>query len=361
MMLSIHLFFYGIVCPFSGALSDQWKPKRTIILGIVILGITSMACGLAQELWHFYLIFGFITPIGLACLGAPVVTPTIINWFYKSRGLAYGIAQMGGGLSFIYAIFAESMISLIGWRIAYLALGLTIMIVLIPVILVYYAGDPSEKYLKPYGSDDENWFICPKIWCPACKISITEDSIVDDIGFNGKVVIKPVCEGSSVGMRIVEDSHNEKNKLSADVISAIDFCYSVSDRVMIEKYIGGRELTVSILDDNCLPAIEILPKGSFYDYKSKYTKGESEYVVPAVLDTRLEKLLNEYSIKIHKSIGCRGYSRVDFRLSNDGEIYFLEINTLPGFTTTSLFPKAANAAELNYNQLLKNIIRLAVQ
>ena len=138
-MLSIHLLFYGIVSPFSGALSDHWKPKKTIILGAVILGISTAACGLAEELWHFYLIFGFITPIGLACVGAPVVTPTIINWFAKSRGLAYGIAQMGGGLSFIYAIYAESMISLLGWRYAYLVLGLSIMILLIPVILLFYA------------------------------------------------------------------------------------------------------------------------------------------------------------------------------------------------------------------------------
>ena len=155
-MLSIHLLFYGIVSPFSGALSDHWKPKKTIILGAVILGISTAACGLAEELWHFYLIFGFITPIGLACVGAPVVTPTIINWFAKSRGLAYGIAQMGGGLSFIYAIYAESMISLLGWRYAYLVLGLSIMILLIPVILLFYAGDPSEKNLKPYGAEENN-------------------------------------------------------------------------------------------------------------------------------------------------------------------------------------------------------------
>ncbi|MEC7684249.1 MAG: MFS transporter [SAR324 cluster bacterium] len=155
-MLSIHLLFYGIVSPFSGALSDHWKPKKTIILGAVILGISTAACGLAGELWHFYLIFGFITPIGLACVGAPVVTPTIINWFAKSRGLAYGIAQMGGGLSFIYAIYAESMISLLGWRYAYLVLGLSIMILLIPVILLFYAGDPSEKNLKPYGAEEED-------------------------------------------------------------------------------------------------------------------------------------------------------------------------------------------------------------
>ena len=154
-MLSIHLLIYGIVSPFCGALSDHWKPKRTIILGAVILGISTAACGLAQELWHFYLVFGSFTPIGLACVGAPVVTPTIINWFSKSRGLAYGIAQMGGGLSFIYAIYAESMISLLGWRYAYLILGLTIMILLIPVIFAFYAGDPAEKDLKPYGYEEK--------------------------------------------------------------------------------------------------------------------------------------------------------------------------------------------------------------
>ena len=179
--------------------------------------------------------------------------------------------------------------------------------------------------------------------------------------FNGKVVVKPVSEGSSVGMSIVDNCFNKKGEISTELKNAFDFCFSVSNNAMIEQYILGRELTVSILDDKVLPIIEVIPKGDFYDYKCKYTKGESDYLVPAKLDERTKNLLNEYSIKIHKTIGCRGYSRVDFRLSEDGKIYFLEINTLPGFTDTSLFPKAANAVGLSYNELIKSIIRLALK
>ena len=155
LILSIHLFVYGIVCPFIGTLTDHWKPKNTITFGAIILGISTSSCSISTEIWHFYLIFGFFTPIGLACVGSPVVTPTIINWFKKSRGLAYGIAQMGGGLSFIFAIYAELLINLIEWRYAYIVLGLTIMILLIPLILVFFAGNPSEKNLKPYDYDKE--------------------------------------------------------------------------------------------------------------------------------------------------------------------------------------------------------------
>ena len=95
------------------------------------------------------------SPFSAISLSSPVVTPTIINWFKKSRGLAYGIAQMGGGLSFIFVIYAELLINLIEWRYAYIVLGLTIMILLIPFILVFFAGNPSDKNLKPYDDDKE--------------------------------------------------------------------------------------------------------------------------------------------------------------------------------------------------------------
>ena len=161
-----------------------------------------------------------------------------------------------------------------------------------------------------------------------------------------KVVVKPVSEGSSVGMSIVNNYYDKKREISNELKKALDFCFTVSNDAMIEEYIPGRELTVSVLDNKTLPIIEIMPKGDFYDYKSKYTKGESDYLVPAKLDERTKSLLNEYSMKIHKIIGCSGYSRVDFRLSDDNKIYFLEINTLPGFTGTSLFPKAAKCGWL---------------
>ena len=127
---------------------------------------------------------------------------------------------------------------------------------------------------------------------------------------------------------------------------------------MLETFINGRELTVSVLDGKTLPIVEIVPKGDYYDYKSKYTKFQSNYIVPANINKKTQDLLSEYSLKIHKLIGCGVYSRVDFRLSNDGLVYFLEINTLPGFTDTSLFPKAAEKYALDYRALIKKIIDL---
>ena len=171
----------------------------------------------------------------------------------------------------------------------------------------------------------------------------SEDSI-----FNS-VVVKPNNEGSSIGVSILSWSNPDRKKVIADAIVQ-------NKSIMIESFIDGRELTVSILDNKVLPIVEIIPRGNYYDYKCKYTKFQSDYVVPAEIDEKIQKLLSSYSLKIHKLIGCGAYSRSDFRLSKDGKIYFLEINTLPGFTDTSLFPKSAKAAGLKYKDLIKKII-----
>ena len=163
------------------------------------------------------------------------------------------------------------------------------------------------------------------------------------------VVVKPNNEGSSIGVSILSWSNPDRKKVIADAIVQ-------NKSIMIESFIDGRELTVSILDNKVLPIVEIIPRGNYYDYKCKYTKFQSDYVVPAEIDEKIQKLLSSYSLKIHKLIGCGAYSRSDFRLSKDGKIYFLEINTLPGFTDTSLFPKSAKAAGLKYKDLIKKII-----
>ena len=167
-------------------------------------------------------------------------------------------------------------------------------------------------------------------------------------------VIKPSNEGSSFGISIIKKAidFNTYNE-------AIRIALRRSERILIEEYIDGKELTVGILNDKVLPIVEIMPRGDYYDYKSKYTKFQSDYVVPANIDKKTKELLSAYSLKIHKLIGCGAYSRVDFRLSKEGEIYFLEINTLPGFTDTSLFPKAAKAYGLSYRELIKKIIGIA--
>ena len=156
-MLSIHLFVYGCIAPFAGALSDRWPAKRLILSGALVTGLATVSCGLASQLWHFYAIFGILTPIGLAFVGAPIINPTITNWFYKFRGIAFSLAQMGGGLSFLYAIYAESMISMFGWRKAYFVLGITLSVILIPMLLRFYVYHPREKRLGALGLEGKKF------------------------------------------------------------------------------------------------------------------------------------------------------------------------------------------------------------
>ena len=150
-MLSIHLFVYGSVAPFTGALSDRWRAKRMILIGALVVALATASCGFASELWHFYVIFGVFTPIGLALVGAPLINPTINNWFFKFRGIAFSLAQMGGGLSFLYAIYAESMISAFGWRKAYFVLGVTLFVILVPMLFRFYVYHPRERRLEAFG------------------------------------------------------------------------------------------------------------------------------------------------------------------------------------------------------------------
>jgi D-alanine-D-alanine ligase len=165
-------------------------------------------------------------------------------------------------------------------------------------------------------------------------------------------VIKPNDQGSTVGLTIVSEEDGLK--------SSIDFALQFSDIVLVEKYIAGREMTVAILDDEALPVLEIIPKSGFYDYKSKYTSGMSEYIIPADIPEDLFKELQEQALIAFKSLRCKVYGRVDFRLSEDNIPYCLEINTLPGMTATSLVPKMANAVGISFNDLIERIIRISI-
>ena len=165
-------------------------------------------------------------------------------------------------------------------------------------------------------------------------------------------VVKPYDDGSSMGLSIVKDEKRTDEAL-------VD-CLKISKNIIIEQYIDGREITVSILNGKALPVVEILPKGDFYNYKCKYTKGECDYKVPAEMSLELSTLLQDYSIKIHNLLNCGSYSRIDFRVSDSDEVFFLEINTLPGFTKTSLFPKAASQVGFNYRELINLIVKLSL-
>jgi len=169
--------------------------------------------------------------------------------------------------------------------------------------------------------------------------------------FSYPYVVKPVSEGSTFGLSVVDSE--------ASLSDAISLASQYSENIMIEEYIPGRELTVGVLGDKTLPVVEIFPVHDIYDYDCKYGEGLSKYSVPAKISNSIERALKADALKLYKSIGCRHYARVDFRLDEEGRHYMLEINALPGMTVSSLFPKAALSAGLNFNNLIDTIINIA--
>ncbi len=151
LMLSLNILVYGLMAPVAGSLGDRWKPRRDMTIGIIVLGLATIACAFARELWQFYLLFGIIAPAGSACCGAPLFAPAVPNWFARRRGLVMGLGQIGGGLSFAYGIFVEFVISQVGWRNAYFVLAGILLVVLVPLYLLFFYYRPEEKGLKPYG------------------------------------------------------------------------------------------------------------------------------------------------------------------------------------------------------------------
>ena len=164
-------------------------------------------------------------------------------------------------------------------------------------------------------------------------------------------VVKPVDSGSSIGVAIPETREEFKTALYGNLQYG---------RVMIEQYVRGREIDVGVLGDRALPSIEIIPKSGFYDYKNKYQAGATVELCPAPIDPETEKRLGEAAVKVHRALGLSAYSRSDFIVDGQ-DIYFLEINTLPGMTPTSLMPQEAAAAGVDYESLCKRVIEMALE
>ena len=157
-MLSLNILVYGLTAPVVGTLCDRWKPHRLILIGATVLGVATAGCAFASELWHFYLLFGFVMPVGSSFSCWPMLGPTLTNWFVRRRGMVMGLAQMGGGLSFTYGMFVEFIISQTGWRHAYFVLAGIIIAVLLPLYFFLFRYRPEEKGLKPYGAG-EQWAV----------------------------------------------------------------------------------------------------------------------------------------------------------------------------------------------------------
>src|SRR5579885_1359718 len=165
------------------------------------------------------------------------------------------------------------------------------------------------------------------------------------------LVVKPVRQGSSVGLQFVE----QPEQWPRAVAEALQF----DSEVLVEEKIVGREVTVGILDDQPLPLVEVRPKAGAYDYQNKYTPGRTEYFCPAALDVVTTGKIQAAALAAFRAIGGRDYARVDVMVRADGSPMVLEVNTLPGMTETSLLPKAAAAAGLSYAELCQRMVDLA--
>jgi len=180
-----------------------------------------------------------------------------------------------------------------------------------------------------------------------------EDSLSLPLGFELPIVVKPVSEGSTIGVSIVREER--------DFSKALERAFSFGPAALVEDYIDGQEVTVGILEEEPLPVIEIVPKEEFYNYEAKYTAGKTEYILPARLPVSAYRELQQLALKVHQAIGCEGYSRVDMRLDRKLKPFVLEINTLPGMTESSLLPKAAQEAGFSYDDLVERILASALK
>lgn len=167
------------------------------------------------------------------------------------------------------------------------------------------------------------------------------------------VVVKPACEGSSIGITIVHEISQWQK--------ALDAAFHYGGEVLIERYIQGKELTCGILGQEALPVVEIRPRHPFFDFEAKYQKGMSEYIVPAQISSKATQQVQEIAREVFRVMGCADFARVDFILDEEGHPYVLEINTIPGFTQTSLLPMAAQEAGMNFTQLCLRILQMALR
>jgi D-alanine-D-alanine ligase len=183
---------------------------------------------------------------------------------------------------------------------------------------------------------------------------LTKDSDPVEI-LTGKIglpiVLKPVCQGSSVGLQFVERE--------AEFPGQLEESLRHGDRILLEPRIRGREVTVGVIDGVPLPVVEICPKEGAYDYTNKYTVGATEYHCPADFSEPVGEQIQANALQAFHALGCRDYARVDLMVTEEGEPLVLEVNTLPGMTETSLLPKAAAAAGMSYQDLCMKMIRLA--
>lgn len=197
--------------------------------------------------------------------------------------------------------------------------------------------DISKRLFRAAGVQTADW-----VMAPAARSLVDRD-------FGWPVVVKPSKQGSTVGLTVV--------KIGKDYDAAVTLAGQYDDEVMIERFVPGRELTVGVLEGRALAVGEIIPRHEIFDYECKYTPGMSQEIFPADLTPDLSAECGRLGLLAHEALKLGGYSRVDFRLTPAGELFCLEVNTLPGMTATSLLPQAARAVGIEFPELCERICR----
>ena len=195
--------------------------------------------------------------------------------------------------------------------------------------------DIAKRLFRAAGVPTADWLMAPA----------TAEEVGRQLGW--PAVVKPSKQGSTVGLTVV--------KTPDDFDAAVELAVRYDDEVMIEAFVPGRELTVGILDDRALAVGEIIPRHEMFDYECKYTPGMSEEIFPADLPAAVAEECGRLGLAAHQALKLGGYSRVDFRLTPAGELVCLEVNTLPGMTSTSLLPQSAAAVGISFPELCERI------
>jgi D-alanine-D-alanine ligase len=201
--------------------------------------------------------------------------------------------------------------------------------------------DVSKRLWRQAGIGTAAWVMTPA----------DSATVAREVGF--PCIVKPSREGSSVGLALVR----QPDALSAAVAAAAAW----DEEVMIETFIPGREFTVGVVGGSTLPVVEIIPRHELFDYECKYTPGMADEIAPAPIAEPLARSLREIAWAAHRALKLGSYSRIDFRVTDAGDIFCLEANTLPGMTANSLIPKAAQAAGMAFPDLCETICRLALE
>jgi len=202
--------------------------------------------------------------------------------------------------------------------------------------------DISKRLFNLAGIPTPEWLMAPA----------DPEIVSQKLGY--PLVVKPNQQGSTIGLTVVKDPK--------DLSKAIDYAFEFDKEVMLERFISGRELTVGILDDKPLSTGEIIPKLSdIFDYQSKYQKGGATEIFPADITPDQDQRIKELAVLAHRTLKLEGFSRVDFRMDEEGEFWCLEANTLPGMTETSLLPQSAQAAGISFPDLCDRISQLSIE